>query len=294
MSESGDETKRAAVKGSAPPRRGERAGAGGALAVVAEGSTHGGAGENGERETKSGRGHGKEEMKRAADRRAYRSWDANRGAGSLLFSTPMDDAIIAEPAEGAENEAGRAETGEDGLDEIQADKGRDEQPPRIDEVGEGDADEGDGAGEETDEGVDFHGEERLVLYLICAYTHIVETMSSPCSLASMAKKIPLNDEALEHVSRRFAVLAEPMRLRLLQALFDGEKNVNTLVDETGGTQANVSRHLQTLTQAHILSRRKEGLQVFYAIADPSIFKLCELVCGSLEKQFTKNADSFSR
>ncbi len=110
----------------------------------------------------------------------------------------------------------------------------------------------------------------------------------------MAKKIPLNDEALEHVSRRFAVLAEPMRLRLLQALFEGEKNVNTLVEETGGTQANVSRHLQTLMQAHILSRRKEGLQVFYAIADPSIFKLCELVCGSLEKQFTKNADSFSR
>lgn len=119
-------------------------------------------------------------------------------------------------------------------------------------------------------------------------------MSSPCSLASMAKKIPLNDEALEHVSRRFAVLAEPMRLRLLQALFAGEMNVNALVEETGGTQANISRHLQTLTQAHILSRRKEGLQVFYAIADPSIFKLCELVCGSLEKTFTKQADSFSR
>ncbi|MCX6954747.1 MAG: metalloregulator ArsR/SmtB family transcription factor [Verrucomicrobia bacterium] len=110
----------------------------------------------------------------------------------------------------------------------------------------------------------------------------------------MAKQAPLSDAALEHVARRFAVLAEPMRLRLLQALFAGEMNVNALVAQTGGTQANISRHLQTLTQAHILSRRKEGLQVFYTISDPSIFKLCELVCGSLEKQFAKHADSFAR
>ena len=108
----------------------------------------------------------------------------------------------------------------------------------------------------------------------------------------MAKKFPLSDEALELVARRFAVLAEPMRLRLIHALFDGEKNVNTLVEEVGGTQANVSRHLATLTQAHVLGRRKEGLQVFYSIADASIFKLCDLVCGSLEKQLAKQAEVF--
>lgn len=109
----------------------------------------------------------------------------------------------------------------------------------------------------------------------------------------MAKKLPLSDDALGLVARRFAVLSEPMRLRLVQALFDGEKNVNTLVAETGGTQANVSRHLATLTQANVLARRKEGLQAFYSIADPSIFKLCELVCGSLEKQLTRQAGAFS-
>lgn len=89
------------------------------------------------------------------------------------------------------------------------------------------------------------------------------------------------------VSQRFAVLAEPMRLRLIQALFEGERNVTDLVAATGGTQANVSRHLHTLTVAHILSRRKEGLQVFYKISDPSIPKLCELVCGSLEKSLAR-------
>jgi ArsR family transcriptional regulator len=69
--------------------------------------------------------------------------------------------------------------------------------------------------------------------------------------------------------------------------------VNALVAEIGGTQANISRHLQTLTQAHVLARRKEGLQVFYSIADPSIVRLCELVCGSLEKQFTKQVGAFA-
>jgi len=110
---------------------------------------------------------------------------------------------------------------------------------------------------------------------------------------SAKKKRPLSEDALLLVARRFAVLSEPMRLRLLQLLFDGEKNVNTLVELSGGTQANVSRHLQTLTQAHILERRKDGLQVFYSIADPSIFRLCELVCGSLEKQLSKQAEVFT-
>ncbi len=106
------------------------------------------------------------------------------------------------------------------------------------------------------------------------------------------KPRPLSDEALVMIAHRFNVLSEPLRLRLIHALFGGEKSVNALVELTGGTQANVSRHLQTLTQAHILQRRKEGLQVFYSIADPTIFELCELVCGSLEKQLTKQAQAF--
>ena len=120
-------------------------------------------------------------------------------------------------------------------------------------------------------------------------------MSSPPLLSCLPMKTrSLSPEALEMVARRFAVLAEPMRLRLLQSLFDGEKHVNALVALTGGTQANISRHLQTLTEARLLKRRKEGLQVFYTIADPTIFKLCELVCGSLEKEHSAMAGVFRR
>lgn len=103
----------------------------------------------------------------------------------------------------------------------------------------------------------------------------------------------LNEASIELVARRFAVLAEPMRLRLIQALFDGEKSVHALAGETGGTQTNVSRHLQTLMHANVITRRKDGLQVFYAIADPSIGPLCELVCGTLRKQLTDQAGAFA-
>lgn len=108
----------------------------------------------------------------------------------------------------------------------------------------------------------------------------------------MAKTSSLSEGALHLVARRFAVLGEPMRLRLLQLLMVAEQPVNALVEASGGTQANVSRHLQTLAAAGLVSRRKEGLQVFYAIADPSIFKLCDLVCGSLEKQMAKHVKFF--
>ena len=118
-------------------------------------------------------------------------------------------------------------------------------------------------------------------------------MSSFCFLRHMPKHRSLSENALQLVAQRFAVLAEPMRLRLIKALFVGEKNVSELVAVTAGTQANVSRHLQTLTAAHILARRKAGLQVYYRISDPTIPRLCEVVCGAIEKQLTRQAGHFS-
>ena len=108
------------------------------------------------------------------------------------------------------------------------------------------------------------------------------------------KAQPMPAEAIELVARRFAVLSDPMRLRLLQALFQGERNVSELVELTQGTQANVSRHLQTLANAGLVERRKAGLMVFYSIGDPSIFQLCDLVCGSIGKQLELQSKAFSK
>lgn len=97
------------------------------------------------------------------------------------------------------------------------------------------------------------------------------------------------EAALQMIAHHFAALADPLRLKIVHALVDGEKNVNTLVEATGGLQANISRHLQKLKSAGVVNRRKEGAQVFYSIADPSIYALCEQVCGSLEKRLASDA-----
>ena len=95
-------------------------------------------------------------------------------------------------------------------------------------------------------------------------------------------KRPMTAEQLGLVAERFKVLAEPVRLQLLQVLMSGERSVGDLADVTGLSQANVSKHLQMLLAHNLVGRRKEGLFAYYGLADESVFKLCELVCGSLE------------
>ncbi len=102
----------------------------------------------------------------------------------------------------------------------------------------------------------------------------------------------LSPEALELVAARFKLLSEPMRLRLLQALHDGELNVTQLVEASGATQANVSKHLGLLCDAGILRRRKDGMHVFYAIADRMVFELCDLICHRLEQEFAEKSSHF--
>lgn len=97
-------------------------------------------------------------------------------------------------------------------------------------------------------------------------------------------KKEMSFEALKLIAARFRVLSEPMRLKLLQELSDGERSVSELMDATGAGQANVSKHLGILLEAGLVKRRKDGLNAYYSIADESVFKLCEVVCGSLAEQ----------
>jgi len=119
-------------------------------------------------------------------------------------------------------------------------------------------------------------------------------LSSPFSpkSATRTEGVP-QDEFLQLVANRFKLLSEPMRLRLIHALIEDEATVSALVEQVGATQANVSRHLQTLAQAGILGRRKEGLHVYYQIEDESILELCEHVCGGLRRQSEARARLFT-
>jgi ArsR family transcriptional regulator len=101
----------------------------------------------------------------------------------------------------------------------------------------------------------------------------------------MAKRKPLTGKSLDLIADRFRVLGDPLRLRLLHVLGDQEMSVGTLVEASGTSQANVSKHLRILLRAGLVERRKEGLLAYYRVADPSIFQLCDLVCGRLSEQF---------
>jgi ArsR family transcriptional regulator len=117
-------------------------------------------------------------------------------------------------------------------------------------------------------------------------------MSSPRSRKSSPAPKALPPEALELVAARFRMLAEPMRLRLLNELRAGEKTVTELVEATEAGQANVSKHLGLLADAGMVARRKDGLNVFYFIADESLFELCDLVCSRLQRELAEKAARF--
>ncbi|HLV27445.1 MAG TPA: metalloregulator ArsR/SmtB family transcription factor [Gemmatimonadales bacterium] len=97
-------------------------------------------------------------------------------------------------------------------------------------------------------------------------------------------KLELTPEVLELISERFKALGESTRLQLLTSMREGEKSVNELVEETGLGQANVSKHLQILHAIGFVSRRKQGLFVYYSLADESVFTLCDIMCGQLEER----------
>jgi ArsR family transcriptional regulator len=97
-------------------------------------------------------------------------------------------------------------------------------------------------------------------------------------------KLKLTPEVLEMIALRFKVLAESARLGILSCLREGEMTVGELVEQTGLGQANVSKHLQLLHANGFVERRKDGLFVYYSLADERVFQLCDMMCGRLEAE----------
>jgi DNA-binding transcriptional ArsR family regulator len=101
---------------------------------------------------------------------------------------------------------------------------------------------------------------------------------------------PLPEPVVDLIAERFRVIGEPVRIRILERLRGGEASVGELTDALGATQQNVSRHLAVLHAAGVVSRRKQGTRVIYAIADKTVFTLCEAVCGSLQQSVAELAE----
>jgi DNA-binding transcriptional ArsR family regulator len=109
-------------------------------------------------------------------------------------------------------------------------------------------------------------------------------------LMKSSESVP--SEVIQQVSEYFSVLGEPMRLRILNLLKDGEKCVQDLVESTSTSQANVSKHLKVMLQAGILTRRSEGTSAYYSVADDLTYDLCHLVCDRLATRIEQQARHF--
>ena len=95
---------------------------------------------------------------------------------------------------------------------------------------------------------------------------------------------PLPEPLIELVAQRFRVLGEPMRIKLLDRLREQAATVTELQEALGASQQNVSKHLGILHAAGMVTRTKEGNSTRYAISDPSVFELCDQVCGGVRRQ----------
>jgi DNA-binding transcriptional ArsR family regulator len=88
----------------------------------------------------------------------------------------------------------------------------------------------------------------------------------------------------ETIGQRFRVLSDPTRLHILYELMQGPRSVTELTEAIGASQPNISRHLSTLLKEGLVGRERRGSFVVYAVEDPSVFELCELVCGSIQRR----------
>ncbi len=87
-----------------------------------------------------------------------------------------------------------------------------------------------------------------------------------------------DDGVFESAAELFKAMAAPMRLKIISALCNGEKNVSELLSSISTTQPNMSQHLNTLYQAGVLGKRREGVSIYYYIANDKVVQMCRSVC----------------
>ena len=108
----------------------------------------------------------------------------------------------------------------------------------------------------------------------------------------MAETIP--ETMLQDVAERFRVLSDATRLRILRLLLvDGALNVGEIVERLDMSQANASKHLRTLYEAGVVDREARGTAAYYAVVDPTVTQLCDVVCGRLREQVESQAKAFA-
>ena len=86
------------------------------------------------------------------------------------------------------------------------------------------------------------------------------------------------DRVFESAAELFSILATPVRLKIISAVCQQEKNVTELLELIDTTQPNMSQHLGTLYRSGILAKRREGTQIYYRLQSERVATLCRAVC----------------
>ncbi len=86
------------------------------------------------------------------------------------------------------------------------------------------------------------------------------------------------DQVFESVAELFSVLSTPIRLKIISAVCQGEKNVSEMLAQIDTTQPNMSQHLSMLYRSGVLAKRREGTQVYYRLQSERVATLCRAVC----------------
>ena len=94
------------------------------------------------------------------------------------------------------------------------------------------------------------------------------------------------DRLYGQFARISKALASPHRLELLELLAQGERTVDSLATEVGLSLANASQHLQALRHASLVETRKEGLYVYYRLADPAVCDVCKAIRTVAERRLS--------
>lgn len=118
-------------------------------------------------------------------------------------------------------------------------------------------------------------------------------MAAQPSPRRVSLRRPLPDEAIELIAARLRVIAEPTRIRIMGLLNEGEATVQELTDRLPTTHQNVSKHLSALYQAGMVSRRKEGTSVRYALVDWTGWWLVEQMGASVAAQLDELRELFA-
>ena len=98
------------------------------------------------------------------------------------------------------------------------------------------------------------------------------------------------DAVFESVAELFAVLWTPVRLKIIGALCNGEKNVSQLLGEIDTTQPNMSQHLATLYRAGVLGKRRDSTQIYYRLQSERVATLCRAVCTQVAIELDNSGD----